>query len=303
MKKMLFVFNPNSGKAQIKNSLLRIIQIFSLAGYEVTVYPTKAPKDGYNHILENEGKYDVIACSGGDGTLNETVGAILKYSGDNPAIGYIPSGTTNDFATSLHIPKDMVKAAGYIADGERFSCDIGIMNNERSFNYVAAFGAFTEVSYATPQNLKNILGHQAYVIEGVKRLADVKPYRMKVICDELKTEDDFIYGMISNTESVGGMKGLTGTGVDLQDGLFEVMLIKKIKGALDIQSLVSAFVSQNFDKCDMVYSFKTKNIRFESKEKVSWTLDGEYGGDHTDICFNVKESAVDFLIKKRKKKM
>ena len=160
--KMLFVFNPNSGKAQIKNQLMKIIQVFSKAGYEITVYPTKAPLDGYQHILDNEGRYDVITCSGGDGTLNETVAAVLKYKGEKPPIGYIPSGTTNDFAASLGIPRNMVKAAVNIAKGKHFPCDVGIVNGERSFNYVAAFGAFTRVSYGTPQNLKNILGHQAY---------------------------------------------------------------------------------------------------------------------------------------------
>ena len=164
--------------------------------------------------------------SGGDGTLNEVVRAVLEYQGDKPPIGYIPSGSTNDFATSLNIPKDMVRAAQHIAAGEPVQCDIGRANGERSFNYVAAFGAFTEVSYATPQHLKNLLGHQAYVLEGVKSLAALKPYKVKVTSNELQVEDSFVYGMVSNTESVGGMRGLAGTGVDLQDGLFEVTLIK-----------------------------------------------------------------------------
>jgi diacylglycerol kinase family enzyme len=136
MMKMLFVFNPNSGKAQIKNQLMKIIQVFSKAGYEITVYPTKASLDGYQHILDNEGRYDVITCSGGDGTLNETVAAVLKYKGEKPPIGYIPSGTTNDFAASLGIPRNMVKAAVNIAKGKRFPCDVGMVNGERSFNYV-----------------------------------------------------------------------------------------------------------------------------------------------------------------------
>ena len=226
--KMLFVFNPNSGKAQIKNQLMKIIQVFSKAGYEITVYPTKAPLDGYQHILDNEGRYDVITCSGGDGTLNETVAAVLKYKGEKPPIGYIPSGTTNDFAASLGIPRNMVKAAVNIAKGKHFPCDVGIVNGERSFNYVAAFGAFTRVSYGTPQNLKNILGHQAYVIEAVRSLSTIKPQYMRVYSEEMNVEGNF--------------------------------------------------------------------VRFESPQPVSWTLDGEYGGEHTEIKFSVKEKAVDFLI-------
>ena len=183
--KMLFVFNPNSGKAQIKNQLMKIIQVFSKAGYEITVYPTKASLDGYQHILDNEGRYDVITCSGGDGTLNETVAAVLKYKGEKPPIGYIPSGTTNDFAASLGIPRNMTKAAVNIAKGKRFPCDVGIVNGERSFNYVAAFGAFTRVSYGTPQNLKNILGHQAYVIEAVRSLSTIKSQYMRVYSEEM----------------------------------------------------------------------------------------------------------------------
>ncbi len=300
MKKMLFVFNPHSGKAQIKNSLLKIVEVFSAAEYEVTVYPTKAARDGYQHILENAGRYDVVVCSGGDGTLNETVGAILDYDGKKPPIGYIPSGTTNDFATSLNIPKDMVRAAQHIVDGAPEPCDIGLVNGKRSFNYVAAFGAFTEVSYATPQGLKNMFGHQAYVMEGIKSLTALKPYYMRIQTDTEEIQGSFIYGMVSNTESVGGMKGLTGTGIDLQDGLFEVTLIKEIKSPLDLQQLVTGFITQNFEKCDMVYSFKTNKIHFESVVPVSWTLDGEFGGEHKEVTYEVLPGAVEFLVKKRK---
>ena len=266
--KMLFVFNPNSGKAQIKNQLMKIIQVFSKAGYEITVYPTKAPLDVYQHILDNEGRYDVITCSGGDGTLNETVAAVLKYKGEKPPIGYIPSGTTNDFAASLGIPRNMTKAAVNIAKGKHFPCDVGIVNGERSFNYVAAFGAFTRVSYGTPQNLKNILGHQAYVIEAVRSLSTIKPQYMRVYSEEMNVEGNFVYGMISNTDSVGGIKNLTG----------------------------NAFITKDLSKCDWVCTWKTSSVRFESPQPVSWTLDGEYGGEHTEIKFSVKEKAVDFLI-------
>lgn len=300
MKKMVFVLNPHSGKALIKNALLKIIQIFSGAGYEVTVYPTKAPLDGYEYIKRCEGTYDVLVCSGGDGTLNETVRAVLEYEGKRPPIGYIPSGSTNDFATSLNIPKDMVRAARHIASGVPVKCDIGMANGKRSFNYVAAFGAFTEVSYATPQHLKNLLGHQAYVWEGVKSLAALKPYKVKVVSEELELEDTFVYGMVSNTESVGGVRGLAGSGVDLQDGLFEVTLVREIKNPMEVQQLVTAFLSRNFEKCDILYSFKTSKIRFESQEAIKWTLDGEYGGEWEQMELAVEPQAVAFIVRKRK---
>lgn len=296
MKKMLFVFNPNSGKAQIKNQLLRILQVFSAADYEVTVYPTKAARDGHDYILSCEGRFDVIACSGGDGTLNEVVDAVFQYQGKKPPIGYIPSGSTNDFAASMNIPKNMLQAAERIVRGRRFSCDIGLINGERSFNYVAAFGAFTAVSYGTPQSLKNVLGHQAYVIEAVKSLSDLKPHYMRICCDEKNVQGNYVYGMVSNAESVGGMKGLTGTGVDLQDGCFEVILIKEIRNPLDFQLIATAFLSQNFERCERMYSFKTKRITFESKDAVSWTLDGEFGGTHTKLELEVVPRAIDFLI-------
>ena len=301
MKKMLFVFNPNSGKAQIKNNLLKILQIFSENDYEIEVYPTKAVKDGYNHIIAKEGQYDVLVCSGGDGTLNESVGAVMNYKGQKPQIGYIPSGTTNDFATSLNIPKNMVEAAEHIVKGKPMSCDIGVMDKERYFNYVAAFGAFTEVSYATPQSLKNLLGHQAYVREGVKSIADLKPYSVSIKADDIETEGRFIYGMVSNTESVGGMKGLAGSGIDLQDGLFEVTLIKELRTPGDLQQLVTAFLTQNFEACDVICSFKAKHVEMQFDSDVDWTLDGEYGGKHQHIKFDVIQNAVEFLVKKNDK--
>ena len=213
-----------------------------------------------------------------------------------PPIVYIPSGTTNDFAASLGIPRNMTKAAVNIAKGKRFPCDVGIVNGERSFNYVAAFGAFTRVSYGTPQNLKNILGHQAYVIEAVRSLSTIKPQYMRVYSEEMNVEGNFVYGMISNTDSVGGIKNLTGNDVNLQDGLFEVTLIRELNNPIAVQSLINAFITKDLSKCDWVCTWKTESVRFESPQPVSWTLDGEYGGEHTEIQFSVKEKAVDFLI-------
>ncbi len=297
MKKMLFVFNPNSGKAKIKNVLLNIIQILSEGDYEITVYPTRAARDGYRYILEHQGMYDVIGCSGGDGTVNEAVAAVLRFKGEKPPIAYIPSGTTNDFATSLNIPKDMIMAAQNIVDGKPEKFDVGLVNGKRTFNYVAAFGAFTKVSYATPQSLKNILGHQAYIVEAVKSLSALKPYRMKIETDDTVIEDNFIYGMVSNTESVGGVKGITGNDVDLKDGLFEVVLVKEIKNPLALQQLITALVTQNLEKCELIYTLKAKKIKFEGETPVKWTLDGEFGGEHKEVTFEVLKRAVEFIVK------
>jgi len=296
MKRMLFVFNPNSGKAQIKNKLVEIISVFTANDYEVVVYPTKAPLDGYEYILANEGRFDVIVCSGGDGTLNETVGAVRKFKEPKTPIGYIPSGSTNDFATSLGIPKGMVKAAELIVKAKPFKCDIGVVNNDRSFNYVAAFGAFTSVSYGTPQNLKNMFGHQAYLMQAVTELSSIKPQYLRVYSEEKEDEGNFVYGMVSNTNSVGGIKNITGKNVDLQDGLFEVTLIRELTNPVAVQSVVNAFISKDYDKCEWICSFKTNKVRFECAVDVTWTLDGEYGGAHKIIDFSVDEKAVEFLV-------
>lgn len=167
---------------------------------------------------------------------------------------------------------------------------------------MAAFGAFTDVAYETPQDLKNMFGHQAYVIEGAKRLLNLKACPMKVSSSQFCVEDNFVYGMVSNTSSVGGMKGLIGDGVDFQDGVFEVTLIREIKNAIDFQQLVNAFVTQKLDSCDMIYSFKTNDITFESTENVKWTLDGEYGGEHNKVNLKVCPKAVEFVINKSKPK-
>lgn len=300
MKRLLFVFNPNSGKGQIKNNLMRIIQLFTENDYQVCVYPTKAVRDGYRYILQSAADYDLVVCSGGDGTLNETVNAMMEYTGEKLPIGYIPSGSTNDFATSLNIPKDMLRAAQHIVEGEPLTCDVGWLNRKTYFNYVAAFGAFTEVSYATPQSMKNILGHQAYIIEGVKSISTMKPYYVKVKADNAYAEGNYVYGMVCNTESVAGIKGISGSYVNLQDGLFEVILIKELRTPLDVQQLITAFLTQNFQECDLIFSAKAKHIEFICEEHISWTVDGEFGGGYKVTTFDVIHNAVTFLVKGRK---
>lgn len=298
MKKMLFVFNPNSGKGQIKNVLLSIITTFSDAGYELTVYPTKGVSDAYNFIRENEGKYDMIVCSGGDGTLNETTSAVMSFSSERPPIGYIPSGTTNDYAVSLGIPRNMKKAAEHIMTGYEKSLDVGLFNG-RPFNYIAAFGAFTAVSYETPQTMKNKLGHQAYVLEAMRSLSRIPAIRMTVQHDDVEINDEFAYGMISNSKSVGGLHGLIGQSVKLSDGLFEVTLVRKPKNPIELQQLVSAFLARSFENCDMIYSFKAAKLSIATEDNISWTLDGEFGGEHRRVEFEVIPSAIRMMVKKQ----
>ena len=196
----------------------------------------------------------------------------------------------------------MIEAAKMIVKGRTFNCDIGMVDGQRSFNYVAAFGAFTEVSYNTPQQLKNVLGHQAYIIEAAKQFMTLKPCYVRVKSDIKNVEGNFVYGMVSNTKSVGGMKFLVGGSTDLQDGLFEVTLIREIKNPMDLQQLVNAFMTQKFDETDIVCSFKTNHVEFESPNEIAWTLDGEFGGSLKKTVFDVMPKAVDFIVRGKKKK-
>ena len=253
-KKMLFVFNPKAGKGKIKTNLLDIVDIFNKGGYEVIIYSTQKPKDAYEKAKEYESKVDLIVCSGGDGTLDEVVTGVMEKKSSIP-IGYIPAGSTNDFANSLFMPKSMTDAASMIMEEKLYHCDIGRFNNQ-SFTYIAAFGLFTDVAYQTDQDLKNILGHVAYLLEGVKRLFDIKSYHMRIESEELTVEDDFIFGMITNSRSVGGFKNLTGKNVDMNDGLFEVTMITRPKNPLELQEIMTAMLTAE-DNTDLIHSFKS----------------------------------------------
>lgn len=297
-KKMLFVFNPKAGKGKIKTHLLDIVDIFSSHNYEIIIRSTQAPRDAYEKAKEYADSVDLIVCSGGDGTLDEVVTGIMEVDSRVP-IGYIPAGSTNDFANSLFMPKNMIRVAEMIMAEELYHCDIGRFN-QKTFAYVAAFGLFTDVSYETDQDLKNVLGHVAYVLEGVKRLFDIKSYHMKVSSEEVQVEDDFIVGMITNSRSVGGFKNLTGKNVDMNDGFFEVTLIVHPKNPLQLQEIMTALVMAE-DNTDMIYSFKTRQLTIETDEEVPWTLDGEFGGNHSYVEIENRHKALNLYLQSSKK--
>lgn len=277
-KRLLFIYNPKAGKGQIRGNLLDILDIFVKAGYEVTVHPTQYAGDAVEVAKRETPKYDFIACSGGDGTLDEVVAGMAK-SGCRRPVGYIPAGSTNDFANSLGLPKNMKAAADVAVNGNLFACDIGSFN-EKTFVYVAAFGLFTEVSYETSQEVKNVLGHMAYILEGVKKLTSVQSYHMKITTQDTVIEGDFLYGMVTNSVSIGGFKGITGKFVDLSDGVFEVTLIKNPQNLDELNQIVAALAIRDIDT-EQMYCFKTSYLKFEMLEEVAWTLDGEFGGRHT----------------------
>lgn len=293
MKKLLFIYNPNAGTGVLKPKLSDVLDIFVKAGYEVTVYPTQCYQDAKKKAESYTDTYDLVVCSGGDGTLDEVVTAMMARE-DKVPIGYIPTGTTNDFASSLRIPKNLLDAANIAVNGVPFACDVGRFN-KGIFVYVAAFGLFTDVSYETKQEMKNVLGHLAYVLEGTKRIFNIPSYHMKVTLDDQVIEDDFVYGMVTNSKSVGGFKGMVGKDVVFDDGEFEVTLIKSPKNPIELNEVVGALVLKQADQKHM-YSFKTGHIKFESIEEIPWTLDGEYGGSHDTVEIRDAKKALQIMV-------
>ena len=295
-KDMLFIYNPKAGKALIRNHLVDILDVFVKGGYEVTVYPTQARGDAIKKTKKKKDKYDIVVCSGGDGTLDEVFTGMMESKVKVP-IGYIPAGSTNDFAASLNLSKNMVQAAEDIVNGDTFAVDIGIFN-EDIFAYIAAFGLFTEVTYETDQQVKNVLGHVAYLLEGMKRLATIKKYKLKVMADENVIEDEFIFGMITNSHSVGGFQRITGNNVELDDGEFEVTLIKYPKNPIELNRVMAALVDRDID-AECMYCFKAKEVRIESEEEVAWTLDGEFGGSHKEVTVKNLHKSLEIRVPNR----
>ena len=293
-KRLLFIFNPRSGKGQIRMKLLDIIDVFVKGGYEVTVYPTQKYHDAVEKARTCSREYDLIVCSGGDGTLDEVVTG-LQLRGEDTPLGYIPAGTTNDFAASLGIPKELVEAASVAVNGVPFPCDVG-MFNEDYFIYIAAFGLFTDVSYETKQSMKNILGHMAYLLEGAKRIFNIPSYRMKVCHDGEIIEDEFIFGMVTNSRSVGGFKGIIGPEIVFDDGVFEVTLIKTPRNPIELNELLGAIVMRQINP-ERMYSFKSGEVKFECEEEIPWTRDGGFGGAHREVLIRDKKQALQIMVR------
>lgn len=292
MKKILFVLNPKSGKEQIRGKLLDIVDVFSKAGYETVIYVTQQQGDATKAVRRMGRHKGLIVCSGGDGTLNEAVSGLMSVDAKKrPALGYIPSGSTNDFAASLGISRNMKRASENIVAGSDRAVDVGRFGTERYFVYVAAFGAFTEVSYMTPQETKNFLGHQAYMLEAVKRFMSLKSYKMRFQWDGNELEEEFILGMITNSISIGGFKGLVGQNAALDDGEFEVLLVRRPKAPKDITSIVSYLLTKEGEN-DCVYKFRARNIKVTSRESVDWSLDGEFGGSLMEVEIENLQKAV-----------
>ena len=294
MQKMLFLFNPRSGKAQLKNHLLEIIDIFTKAGYEVTARPTQRNNDAYEYVKIHAPAFDRVVVSGGDGTLNEAVRGIMEIPEEHrKPIGYIPTGTTNDFASNLGIPKDMLEAARIAVNGNTRNVDIGTFNG-RTFNYVAAFGAFTDISYETPQEIKNIFGQAAYLMEVVKKLSPIEKVFVSFNGGGIVRKGYYAVCLILNSSHVAGVKLNDYYPVDINVGEFEVALIEKPENLIKLSQSISAIV-QGKSSGPGFEVIKASEITIETDRPVKWTLDGEFGGEVSKANIGVLKSAAVFI--------
>ncbi len=293
-KKLLIIVNPCSGMAKMYTELLKVVEVFSSGGYLVTVYPTKFKGDATEFVKNlNHNDFDLVVVCGGDGTLNEVIEGIM-VSKCNIPLGYIPSGTLNEWSSGLNISRNIETAAKDILNGKTIPLDIGKFN-DKYFSYTASFGAFTSASYSAPQEIKNILGQSAYFFEGIKSLGTIKPIKMKITTDEKTIEGDFLFGAISNSLSVGGIIKYDKTPVALNDGIFEVILIRNPDNIVKLQPLVDGILKHEFDREGMEF-FRTNKLVVESAEEVSWTLDGEYAKGDGPIAIENVHGAITFVI-------
>lgn len=279
MKKMLFIINPKAGRTTVKSALFEMIDIFSNAGFQVEVYTTKGPGDAEKYVSHTGKKFDVIVCAGGDGTLDNTVAGIMKFSDKlnrNIPLGYIPCGSTNDFARSLRISRDPVEAAHAIVEGEASPVDVGRLSDSY-FVYIAAFGAFTDISYSTPQKLKNMLGHTAYILEAFKTLTNLKTYKIKADFDGKVATGEYIYGQITNSLSVGGFRAIGTKHMSFCDGKFECLLIRKPESVVELQKIINSILTNDLNE-ELIVHEKASNIIIEGEDEIPWTVDGEFGG-------------------------
>ncbi len=287
------VVNPRSGRAKIKNELLEVINILSSAGHEITVYPTKHAGDATKKVASLSHKYDTIVCCGGDGTLNEVISGMMENK-NSYVLGYIPAGTLNEWSSGLKISKKSTTAAEDIVKRNVIPLDVGSFD-ERYFTYTASFGAFTEASYGAPQEVKNILGQAAYLIEGIKAVGNIKPIHLKFVCDGETIEDDFLFGSISNSMSVGGVVRFDKKVVGLNDGMFEVMLIRNPATITDLNDIVDGILKKDLNRKNIDF-LHAKSVEIFGAGGVSFTLDGEKAEGKDYIKATNLFSAVNFIV-------
>lgn len=294
MKKMLFVMNPCAGLKKANRYLADIVSIFNRADYDVSVYITEKQGDAAKVVTQRAEKLDAVVCCGGDGTFNETMSGVMA-AGVKLPIGYIPAGSTNDFANSLKLPTDVLEAARNIVQGKPVTYDVGLFE-DRYFSYVASFGAFTRASYATPQSVKNALGHTAYILSGIQELSQIRQIGAKLELDGTVLEGKFLFGAICNSTSVAGILTLDPSKVDMRDGQFEILLVRSPKDLAEVAECIQAFQNKTYD-CKMVSFRSASSVKITMDEPVDWTLDGEHQPGKKQVQITNQHLAIQLLTK------
>lgn len=299
MKKLLLLMNPRSGKMRANRVLADIIGILNRGDFDVTTHMTFARGDATEVASRRASEFDVILCIGGDGTFNEVASGLVLADSHTP-IAYIPAGSTNDFATSLGLSKTLLQAAQDVVDGEPRTLDIGKFN-DRYFSYIASFGAFTRASYATPQNMKNALGHFAYILAGIKEVAAIRSTHLRfTLADGTVYEDDYIFGAISNSTSVAGILTLAPGLVDMSDGIFELLLIRKPDTAAELSDCVLALTTQDYNT-PMLTLASSSRIEIDTAELIDWTLDGEHADGAAHCVVENLHNRIQVIVNDKKK--
>lgn len=293
MSRLLLIFNPAAGVSKKKPRAFRIADWFATKGYDVTVMATEKQNDAKEFAARRAEEYDLVVCCGGDGTLNEVITGMME-SGCRKPIGYLPAGTTNDMARTLRLPANVKKAVKVVAEESAVPQDIGSFNGTRYFTYIASFGAFTSASYATPQWLKNRLGHFAYVLDGIRSVGEIRPYRASVVRDGAEERGEYIFGSVSNSSSIGGVLHLDSSEVSLNDGVFEVLLIRNAPNLMEFQKILHDLRRRNFQN-PYVEFFHTSYLRMTFDEEADWTLDGEYAGKPREVEIKNLRGAVSII--------
>lgn len=293
--RILLIVNGGSGKMKVKQHMYDMLQILNEKYEDVVVRLTKYRMHATEIVKTTDlSQFDMVACCGGDGTLNEVINGVME-SGQNCNIGYIPTGSTNDFANSIGIPVNIIDATNLICEGNAKQIDIGCFNNSKRFSYIASFGIFTAVSYNTQQAFKNAFGHLAYVLEGIKDIGNIKTYKIKTESEGKTYEGEYIFGAVTNSTRMGGFAHLTNAEVDFSDGLLEVLLIKKPNNPNDLAKIMVA-ISNNNHICDMFNFFKTSKVEFDFEEPTVWALDGEACPTDNHVEITAENNAISIIL-------
>ena len=292
-KTLLMIINPRAGRSKPMDPLLDAAAVLSEGGYLLSLHKTSAPRDAMVHAAKYGGDYDVVVAVGGDGTLNEVACGLMQLE-HPPLLGYLPQGSTNDFAASLQIPAEPAEAARRLLSSRPRRLDVGLWNR-RHFMYVATFGAFTRTSYTAPQAAKNALGHFAYILEGMKDLNSLRPYQVRITADGETLDGEYLFGAVSNSTSIGGLMRLDPQRVVLDDGKFELLLVPSPKTAADLQNLVRALLEQRYDGGGLIFRH-ISSLHLETDSAPAWSLDGEYAPSSPVVDIVNRHQALEVLL-------